>query len=59
MRMAYSTPLALTTGRDPGRPTLVGVTREFGSPPKALGAASNILVAVLSSTCTSRPTTGS
>ena len=57
--MAYSTPLPLTTGSEPGSPTLVGVTMVLGRAPKTLGAASNILVAVPSSTCTSSPRTGS
>lgn len=59
MRMAYSTPWALTWGRAPGSPTEVGVTIVLGRAPKTLGAASNILVAVPSSTCTSSPSTGS
>jgi hypothetical protein len=50
---------SLTTGRLPGRPRSTGVTLVFGSPPKKLGASENILVFVFSSTCTSKPSTGS
>jgi hypothetical protein len=49
----------LTTGRDPGRPRSTGVTFVFGSPPKKFGASENIFVFVASSTCTSKPSTGS
>jgi hypothetical protein len=59
MRIAYSTAFAFTTGREPGRPSEVGVIAVFGSAAKMFGAPSNILVAVPSSTWTSMPSTGS
>src|SRR6478735_12852510 len=59
MRIADSTALALTTGIAPGRPRQVGQTWELGSPPKTAGQPQNILVLVLSSTWTSRPSAGS
>ena len=53
-----------TTGRLPGRPRHSGVICVFGPAPKPFGAAGlgaslNIFVCVLSSTCTSNPSTGS
>ena len=63
--MAYSTAFSLTTGRLPGRPRSTGVIVVFGgalagAPAAAgLGASLNIFVCVLSSTCTSNPSTGS
>src|SRR4051812_368734 len=57
--MADSIALALTTGIAPGRPRQVGQTWVLGSPPKTAGQPQNILVLVLSSTWTSRPSAGS
>jgi hypothetical protein len=51
--------LPLSTGSAPGSPRQTGQTWVFGSAPNAVGQPQNILVAVLSSTCTSRPSTGS
>ncbi len=59
IRMADSTAAPLTTGRDPGSPRHTGHTWVFGCPPKSAGQPQNIFVAVLSSTWTSRPITGS
>ena len=59
IRIAYSTAVPLTTGREPGRPREVGVIAVFGSAAKMFGAPSNIFVAVPSSTWTSMPSTGS
>ena len=59
MRIADSTAFPLTAGIAPGRPRQVGQTWVLGSPPKAAGQPQNILVAVLSSTWTSRPSAGS
>src|SRR5699024_4131508 len=57
--IADSTAVRLTTGSTPGIPRSTSVTFVFGSSPKALGACENILVAVLSSTWISNPSTGS
>ena len=57
MRMASSTACSLSTGSAPGRPSVTGSMLVFGSSPKRLALAENSLVAVASSTCTSRPTT--
>ena len=57
--MADSTAVRLSAGRAPGRPRDTGVTWVFGSAPNSVGAPSNILVRVPSSTCTSMPMTGS
>src|SRR5690625_38597 len=59
MRMAYSIAVPFTAGSAPGRPSEVGVVFSFAPPPNVLGAASNIFVAVPSSTCTSMPRAGS
>ena len=59
MRIADSMALALATGSEPGNPMHTGQTWVLGSAPKAVGHPQNILVAVHSSTCTSRPITGS
>src|SRR5215212_11772087 len=59
IRIADSIALALTTGSDPGRPRQTGQVWVLGSAPKAVEQPQNILDAVLSSTCTSRPSTGS
>src|SRR5207253_6596305 len=47
------------TGNAPGRPRHTGQTCVLGGAPKDVGHPQNILVAVFSSTCTSRPITGS
>ena len=59
IRMADSTAVRLTTGSAPGSPRHVGQTCVLGSAPNAVGQPQNILVFVDSSTCTSRPRTGS
>ena len=59
MRIADSTATWLSTGSDPGIPRQTGHTCVLGSPPKRLAQLQNILVSVDSSTCTSRPRTGS
>ena len=59
MRIADSTAVWLSTGNDPGRPRHTGHTWVLGSAPNLLAQPQNILVAVDSSTCTSRPSTGS
>ena len=57
--MADSIALAFTTGSAPGRPRQIGQVFVFGSPPKTFAQPQNIFVFVCSSTCTSRPRTGS
>ena len=57
--MADSTAASLSTGSAPGRPRHTGQTWVLGSAPKVVEQAQNILVAVDSSTWTSRPSTGS
>ena len=59
MRIADSIALALATGSEPGSPMHTGHTCVLGSAPNSVGHPQNILVAVPSSTCTSRPITGS
>ena len=59
IRIADSTALPLMTGSEPGSPRHTGHTWVLGSPPNSLTQPQNILVAVLSSTCTSRPSVGS
>ena len=59
MRIAYSIAVRLVTGSDPGRPRHTGHTWLFGSAPNVVGQPQNILVLVPSSTCVSRPITGS
>src|SRR3954452_5442481 len=59
MRIAASMAASLRTGSAPGRPRQTGHTWVLGSAPNSVGQPQNILVAVLSSTCTSRPSTGS
>ncbi|CFE43054.1 Uncharacterised protein [Mycobacterium tuberculosis] len=58
MRIADSTAARLSTGSEPGKPRHTGHTWVFGSPPNVVVQPQNILVAVDSSTCTSRPSTG-
>ncbi|COZ31971.1 Uncharacterised protein [Mycobacterium tuberculosis] len=48
----------MSTGSEPGKPRHTGHTWVFGSPPNVVVQPQNILVAVDSSTCTSRPSTG-
>ena len=57
--IVYSIAVRLVTGSEPGRPRQTGQTRELGSPPNWAGLPQNILVTVPSSTCVSRPITGS
>src|SRR5664279_4387382 len=57
MAMAISTAFWLSTGSEPGRPRHTGHTFVLGSSPNMLGQPQNSLVSVLSSQCTSRPTT--
>src|SRR5512133_1966481 len=59
MPAAYSTARALTTGSAPGNPRHTGQTWVFGSAPNVVAHPQNIFVAVFSSTCVSRPRTGS
>ena len=59
IRIADSTPTSLTTGSAPGSPRHTGHTCVLGSAPNAVAHPQNILVAVLSSTWTSSPSTGS
>jgi len=59
IRIADSTALTLTTGRAPGRPRQTGQVWVLGAAPNSVGQPQNIFVAVLSSTCTSSPITGS
>jgi hypothetical protein len=59
IRIADSTALTLTTGSEPGSPRQTGQTWVLGSAPNAVEQPQNILDAVLSSTCTSSPSTGS
>ena len=55
MRMASSTARRLSTGSEPGRPSVTGSMLVLGSSPKRFGLPLNSLVAVASSTWTSRP----
>jgi hypothetical protein len=48
---------ALATGSEPGSPRHTGQTWVFGSAPKVVGQAQNILVAVASSQWVSMPMT--
>ena len=57
--MADSMALAFTTGSDPGSPRQTGQVWVFGSAPNTVEQPQNIFDAVFSSTCTSRPSTGS
>jgi hypothetical protein len=57
MRAAYSMARALATGSEPGSPRHTGQTWVFGSAPKVVGQAQNILVAVASSQWVSMPMT--
>ena len=57
--MADSTPIRFSAGSAPGRPRQTGQTWVLGSAPNTVEQPQNILVAVFSSTWTSRPITGS
>ena len=57
MAMAISTARALSTGSDPGRPRHTGQTLVLGSSPNMFRHPQNSFEAVLSSQCTSSPTT--
>ncbi len=59
MRIVASTAARLATGRLPGRPRQTGQTCVLGSAPNSVAQPQNILLAVPSSTCVSRPMTGS
>src|SRR5262245_39657052 len=59
MRIVASIAARLATGRLPGRPRQTGQICVFGSAPKSVGQPQNILVRVPSSTCVSKPMTGS
>jgi hypothetical protein len=59
IRTADSSAFSLSTGSAPGRPRQTGHTWVFGAAPKTVEQPQNILVTVLSSTWTSRPSTGS
>ena len=58
-RIVDSTAVRFSTGSEPGRPRHVGQTWLLGSAPNVVSQPQNILEAVPSSTCTSRPSTGS
>src|SRR5690242_11894022 len=57
--MVDSIATSLGTGSEPGRPRQTGQTWVLGSAPNPVGQPQNILVLVPSSTCVSRPMTGS
>src|ERR1700752_93338 len=59
IRIADSTAASFSTGSEPGSPRHTGHTWVLGSAPNVVAQPQNILVAVDSSTCTSRPSTGS
>jgi hypothetical protein len=59
IRIVYSIAALFATGSEPGRPRQTGQTSAFGSPPNRAGQPQNIFVIVPSSTCVSRPMTGS
>jgi hypothetical protein len=59
IRIADSIAVAFTTGSEPGRPRQTSQTWVFGSAPNSVEQPQNIFDAVLSSTCTSSPSTGS
>jgi hypothetical protein len=59
MRIVASIAARFATGSAPGRPRQTGQTWVLGSAPKSVGQPQNILVLVPSSTCVSRPMTGS
>ena len=57
--MVDSTATRFSTGSDPGSPRQVGQVWLFGGAPKVVSQPQNIFETVPSSTCTSRPRTGS
>src|ERR1700722_12237119 len=57
--IVYSIADRFVTGSEPGRPRHTGHTALFGGAPKTVGQPQNIFVVVPSSTCVSRPITGS
>jgi hypothetical protein len=57
--MVASIAAALATGSEPGRPRQTGHVWVLGSAPNVVEQPQNILDAVPSSTCVSRPMTGS
>ena len=57
--MLDSIAFSLTCGRPPGRPRQVGQVFVLAPEPNSFAQPQNILVAVFSSTCTSKPSTGS
>ena len=59
MRMVYSIAVRFVTGSDPGSPRQTGHTWLLGSAPNVVEQPQNILVAVPSSMCVSRPNSGS
>ena len=59
MRIVDSIATALVTGNDPGKPRQVGQTCVFGAAPNVVEQPQNIFERVPSSTCVSRPNTGS
>ena len=59
VRIVFSMARRLTTGRTPGMPRHTGQTWVLGGAPNTVEHPQKILVAVLSSACTSNPMTGS
>src|SRR4051812_16441734 len=59
IRTADSRAFSLRTGSAPGSPRQTGQTWVLGAAPKTVEQPQNIFVTVLSSTCTSSPSTGS
>ena len=59
IRIVDSMASALITGSAPGRPRQTGQVWVLGSAPNVVSQPQNILLAVPSSTCVSRPMTGS
>jgi hypothetical protein len=57
--MVASIAARFATGSEPGSPRHTGQIRVLGWPPKSIGQPQNIFVLVPSSTCVSRPITGS
>ena len=57
--IVYSIAARLATGSEPGRPRQTGQTAAFGCAPNSVGQPQNIFDRVPSSTCVSRPMTGS
>ena len=59
IRMVDSIAVSLATGSAPGRPRQTGQVWVFGSAPNSVEQPQNIFDTVPSSTCVSRPITGS